>query len=153
MQLPSLHLLPRTRLTACKLAATQQAEGKTGFLLDTHIHPHTCSLSQTVMLRFLNSHLSKPSSATKRAFCPVRRRTPSPAKSRVVWHYEKDHRLQTLCVVRTCAIGLWLSGSNCCAATKTQRKKGKKSNIYRRKSDPTPHGTNLGMHCSYIMCT
>lgn len=58
MQLPSLHLLPRTWLTACKLAATQKAEGKTGFLLDTHICPHMCSLLQTIMLLFLNSHMS-----------------------------------------------------------------------------------------------
>lgn len=152
MQLPSLHLLPCTWLTACKLAAAQQAEGKTGFLLDTHICPHTCSLLQTMVLWFINSHHSKPSSATKWAFCPIKRRTPSPATSQVVWQYEKDHGCR-LCVVHTCTIGLWFSGSNCCAVTKMQRKKGKKSNIYRRKSDPTPHGTNLGMHCSYIMCT
>lgn len=157
MQLPSLHFLPSTRLTACKLAATQQAEGKTGFLLDTHIRPHTCSLLQTLMLQFLNSLLSKPSAATERAFCPIRRRTPSPAKSQVAWQYGKHHgcRLCVWCTLVPLVSGF--QGATVVLPQKKkknpQRKKGKKSNIYRRKSDPTPHGTNLGMHCSYIMCT
>jgi len=123
MQLLSLHLLPRTWLTACKLAAAQQAEGKTRFLLDRHIHPHRCSHLRTTMLRFLNSLLSKPSSVTKRAFCPIRRRTPSPAKSRVVWQREKDHSCR-LCA--WCALAPLVSGFQGATVVQSQKRKERK---------------------------
>lgn len=65
---------------------------------DTHMHPQTCSLLETIMLQVLNSHLSKPNSSTKQAFSP-NGRTPSPAERQVVWQHE------TGCGCRLCT---WL---------------------------------------------
>lgn len=62
MQLPSLHLLPCMWLTVCKLAATQQAEGKGGFLLDTHLPSHVLTFINPIVVipqvSSLQTHLS-----------------------------------------------------------------------------------------------
>lgn len=50
MQLPSLHLLPCTWLTACKLAATQTAEGKTHTLTLARAHFYKPSCCESLIL-------------------------------------------------------------------------------------------------------
>lgn len=94
MHPPSLHLLPSTWLTACKLAATQKAEGKTHTFTLTRAHSYKPSCCKSLILISPN-----PAHQQSKYFFPIRR-TSSPAKRQVVWQYE------TGCGCRLCT---WLT--------------------------------------------